>query len=428
MVFAIALPMTLAYMTTPLLGLVDTAVVGRLGDAAQLGGLAVGAVAFDIVFAFFPLRASTTGLVAQALGRGDGEEQRAVFLRSLIVAVVCGLVLLFGAPLVIAIANAAMDLPAGVATAMASYITIRMVAAPFTLLNYTVLGWLLGLGRAKTGLAVQAVLGAINIVLSLWLGLWLGWGLEGVAWATVAAEALTAMLGLYLYRRATGGETPISRVRIANRAALLRLFQVNRDVMIRSMILLFAFAFHTAQGATFGETTLAANAILMNFFMVSGFLLDGFATAAEQLVGRAIGAHYRPAFRAAVRYTLLWGAALALVLALIFVTLGSTLIDILTINEAVRAQANLYLLWAAATAVTGVLAFQMDGVYIGATWSATMRNMMILSLIVYLAVWWLAAPSMGNHGLWLALNVFLAIRGVTLSARLPHHARMAFGS
>ncbi len=424
---AIAWPTTLAYLSTPIIGLVDTGVVGRLGDASLIGGLAIGAILFDIIFTTFNfMRSSTTGLVAQALGAGDELEQRIVLVRSLVLSLILGILVLVIAPFILSTGLWAMDVPPKVEEATRQYFTIRIWSAPLTLINYSVLGWLLGRAQANLGLLLQSVLNGANIVFSLLFGLYLGWGIEGVAWATVLAEAIAAITGLtigWLHNRRLG---KLDWVAIRDRSALYRLFGVNRDIMIRSFCLLFAFAFFTAQGARFGEITLAANAVLMHFFLISGYFLDGFATAAEQLAGKAVGARYRPAFDAAVRLTLIWGFILAGFATIIFFAAGPILIDLLTTNEEVRTTARTYLVWAAITALVGVVAFQMDGVYIGATWSVDMRNMMLVSLAAFLLTWWVATPVWGNHGLWLALEVFLGARGITLYYRLNNKANATF--
>ena len=426
-VLAIAWPTTLAYLSTPLLGLIDTGVVGRLGDPALLGGLAVGAILFDIIFTTFNfLRSSTTGLVAQALGAGHEEEQRVVLIRSLLLSGVMGAAVLLLAPLISTVGLWAMDVPEAVEQATLAYFTIRVLAAPLTLINYSVLGWMLGLGQARLGLALQLVLNGSNIVLSILLGLVWGWGIEGVAWATVIAEGLAVCVGLSIAWLRLSGLGKVAWAAVFESTALIRLFGVNRDIMIRSFCLLFAFAFFTSQGANFGEVTLAANAVLMNFFMIAGYFLDGFATAAEQLAGKAVGARHRPAFDSAVRLTLVWGFGLAILASLVFWIGGPFVIDLLTTNQEVRQVARQYLLWAALTAVVGVVAFQMDGVYIGATWSADMRNMMLLSLVAFLLTWYVATPVWQNHGLWLALEVFLGARGLSLYARLPRRAKETF--
>ena len=419
--------MTLAFVTTPLLGLVDTAVVGRLNDAAALGGLAVGAIVFDVVFTSLNfLRAGTTGLVAQAMGRGDRKEETATLLRALLLAVALGLLTFALSPLLLAAGLAVVAPTAGVAEAVAAYFSIRILAAPLTLANYVLLGWALGLARSGLGLALQVVLNGTNIALSLFLGLELGWGIAGVAWATVIAEGVAAAVGLavaaYILRRA---DRP-SFARVFEGAAFVRLFALNRDIMIRSFCLLGAFFAFTALGSRFGEVTLAANAVLMNFFLVAGFFLDGLATAAEQLAGRAVGARWRTGFERAVRLTLLWGWALGAAATALFLLGGPSLIDLLTTLPDVRAAAYAFLPYAAATAIVGTVAFQMDGVYIGATWSREMRNWMLVSVAAYAVMLVVAWALRSNHALWLALLVFLGARGWTLWRRLPANTAHTF--
>ncbi len=425
-VLAIAIPMTFAYLTTPLLGLVDTAVVGQLGDAALLGGLAAGALVFDVVFSTFNfLRSGTTGLVAQAFGRGDTAEEQAVFWRSLAIAILSGLVLALAAPLVSMLGQRFIAAEPSVGAALDLYVRIRMLAAPFTLANYAILGYLLGRGEGSLGLMFQLLLNGINIVLSIILGLELGWGVAGVAWGAVAGETVAALVGLVLVSRRFAAGPRISRQRLLDISPFLHMLSLNRDIMIRSFSLLAAFALFTRQGAQFGTLTLAANAVLMNFFMVSGFFLDGFATAAEQLAGRAIGARDGFAFRRAVKLTSIWGFALAGFAALATLAGGDRLIAVITTAPDVRAAAGDYLGWVAFTALSGVLAFQMDGVFIGATWSRDMRNMMLLSLACFVAAMAALTP-FGNHGLWAALHVFLLVRGFSLLLVLRRRLRISF--
>jgi len=429
MVFAIAVPMTLAFLTTPLLGLVDTAVVGRLGDAALLGGLAIAAILFDLVFTTFNfLRSSTTGLVAQAMGRDDPTEEQAVFWRSLMISVVAGVAIIAATPLLLAGGLAFMRAEGGVAAAASTYLLIRALSAPAALANYAILGYVLGRGLGGTGLFLQTVINGTNIVLSIWLALGLDYGLQGVAWATVIAEITGCVVGLLIIRAKFDRANSPSWKRIIDRPSVIRLMALNGDIMIRSFALITAFAWFTRLGTGFGETTLAANAILMNFFMVAGYYLDGFATAAEQLAGRAIGARYRPAFDKAVRLTVIWGFALAGFTTVFFLVFGSSVINLMTTLETVRTEAGSYLFWAALTAVSGVLAFEMDGVFIGATWSRDMRNMMLLSLVLFIGLSVGLTEIWGNLGLWISLNIFLAARGFTLLAILPRRRDKAFGA
>ncbi|WP_075995520.1 MATE family efflux transporter [Salaquimonas pukyongi] len=427
MVIGLALPMTLAYMTTPILGLVDTAVVGRLGSAALIGGLAVGAIIIDVAFTTLNfLRSGTTGLTAQAVGREDEKEKQAILFRALVIALAGGLAMIALIPGILWAGLWFMAPGEAVADATSRYFTIRMLGAPFALANYALLGWLIGLGRAGLGLLLQIVLNGTNIVLSIVLGLSLEYGLEGVAWATVVAEALAFAVGSVICWRLLDHTIRPSLQRIFDKAALIRIANLNADIMVRSFLLLLAFAFFTAQGAKFGETVLAANAVLMNFFMVAGFFLDGMATAAEQIVGRAVGAHHRDGFWRGIRLTLFWNTVLALALFGVFWLFGEALINLITTLEPVREEAYRWMIFAALTALTGVIAFQMDGIYIGATWSREMSVMMILSFLAYLAVWWLLRD-LGNPGLWIALHSFLIFRGITLSARLPVKANQTFG-
>jgi MATE family multidrug resistance protein len=420
MVLAIAVPMTFAYLTTPLLGIVDTAVVGQLGDAALLGGLAAGALVFDLVFTTFNfLRSGTTGLVAQAYGRGDTEAQRLILLRAMVLAVAIGIVSAIAAPLFSWAGQRFMGADPAVNAALDTYVRIRCLGAPFSLLNYALLGYVLGRGEGGLGLALQLVLNVTNIILSITFGLWLGWGVAGVAWGTVCGELVGLLVGVAIVFRRFRGAAPVSRAALLDRSAFRAVLTLNRDIMIRSFALLAAFALFTRQGAQFGTLTLAANAVLMNFFMVAGFYLDGFATAAEQLAGRAVGAKARSSFSQAVRLTSFWGFGLAAFTVLGFLVWGEPLIAVITTAEDVRQAAGIYLPWAAITALTGVLAFQMDGVFIGATWSRDMRNMMLLSLAVFIAALLVLPKFYGNHGLWAALNLFLLARGFLLLSVLP---------
>lgn len=429
LVLSIALPMMLAYMTTPLIGIVDTAVIGQLGDAALLGGLAAGAIVFDLVFATFNfLRTGTTGLVAQAFGRGDQAEERAVFWRALTIAFAAGTMLVLAAPLVAWAGARFMAAEQAVTEAMATYVTIRLISAPFALANYAILGYVLGRGEAGLGLGLQLVINVANIALSILLGLWMGWGVAGVAWATVFAEAAAVLIGLAVLRPRFRRLAPLPRGALRNVEALKTMFALNRDIMIRSFVLLGAFALMARQGAQLGTLTLAANAVLMNFFLLSGYFLDGFAAAAEQLAGRAVGARYRPAFARAVKLTAIWGFGVSALVSLAFLAFGDALIALMTVSADVRAMAGAYLPWAALTAVTGVLAFQMDGVFMGATWSRDLRNMMLLSFAAFIACLLVLVPPFGNSGLWAALHVFLIARGLSLAAMVPARMRATFRS
>lgn len=417
--------MTLAYLTTPLLGLVDTAVIGQFGDAALLGGLAAGALVFDVVFTTFNfLRSGTTGLVAQAFGRADAVEEQAVFWRAALLACFVGLMLMVAAPLVSLAGQWFMGADPRVNEAMDVYIRTRMLGAPLSLLNYAILGYVLGAARAGSGSPCNwCSTGLISAFPSCSGSNSAGGRRRRLG--TVGGEFCAALLGMAVLARRFRGMPRVPKARLFDFAAFARLMALNRDIMIRSFSLLAAFALFTRQGAQFGTVTLAANAVLMNFFMASSFFLDGFATAAEQLAGRAIGARAETAFRQAVSLTLLWGFGLAATATLVVFLAGGSLIDLITTAPDVRATAAIYLPWAALTALSGVLAFEMDGIFIGAIWSRDMRNMMLFALAIFVAALFALAP-LGNHGLWAALHLFLLTRGFSLLAILRRRLRTAF--
>ncbi|QDG78821.1 MATE family efflux transporter [Labrenzia sp. PHM005] len=428
-VLAIAVPMTLGYLSTPLLGVIDMAVIGRLGDAALIGGIALGGIIFDLVFTTFNfLRSGTTGLTAQALGARDETEIRATLLRAFVIAALGGLLLIaFHSP----IRDAGLWFLGGsaeVQDATKRYFDIRIYSAPFLLANFAILGWFIGLGRAGIGLLLQVFLNGLNIALSIWFVMGLGWSVEGVALATLLSEFATTGLGvIVILTQSQSGTWPAARI-VFDKRLLLRMMALNRDIMIRSFALLYAFAFFMARSADQGDVVLASNAVLQKFIMVSSYFLDGLATAAEQLAGRAVGARLRPAFDRALKLTALWSFAMAAILAIVFALLGQHMIDFLTTNADVRDYAKSYLIWVVVIPLIGVLAYQMDGVYIGATWSGTMRNMMLVSLAAYIAAYYALFPVLGNHGLWLAISLFLGLRGLTLLAACPKRAARTFSS
>lgn len=428
-VLGLALPMTLGFLTIPLLGITDTAVAGRLGDPSMLAGLAIGAVLFDLIFGSFNfLRASTTALVAQAWGREDRAEQEAVFWRALATALVCGIVIVALAGPLLGLGLWAMGPDAATAAATSRWFQIRVISVPAGLANFAILGYLLGRGQARMGLLLQVMISSVNIVLTILFGLTLGFGIGGIAWATVASEVIGAAAGLAIVLRHFRERNPLRVTGTFAAHKLRALFTLNADILIRTFVLIGAFFVLTRIGAGFGPVTLAANAVLMNFFMVGGFWLDGLANAAETIVGRSIGARYRPAFERGVWLTGVWSAALAALTTLFFLAIGNPAIDFLTTVPGVRAVAYVHLPWAALTALAGFLAFHMDGVFIGATWSHAMRNRMLMAFAGYCLALAVLVPAFGNHGLWASLNVFLVLRGLLLLQRLPGLRDGMFGA
>jgi multidrug resistance protein, MATE family len=418
-VLAIALPMMLAYLSTALVGVVSTAAVGRLADPELSAGIAIAAILFDLLLTSLSfLRSATLGLVAQAMGRRDAAEIRAVQLRALVLAMLLGLVIValsgpetrFGLPL--------LGAHGRVFAAARDYTLIRILSAPMALGNYAILGVLLGRGRASWGLALQILLNGTNMAVCAWTVLVLGWGVRGAAVAAFAGETVAFAAGLLLLWRMGGLFSAGGQAALSNRDGWRRMGVLNRDILIRTLALLFAFAFFTRQSAAFGAVVLAANAIHMQFFALAANCLDGFAAAAEQLAGVMIGAHDRLGFRRAVRLTFGWSLASGLALTLAYFAIARPFVALLTGAPLVREAAMRSLGWAALMPLAGAVAFQMDGIFIGASWSRDMRDMMLLSLAIFLLCWAVLAPLLGNSGLWIAFLVFLAIRGCTLGWRL----------
>jgi MATE family multidrug resistance protein len=320
---------------------------------------------------------------------------------------------------------AAMGGSEGVTRAAKIYFGIRIWSAPLALANYVVLGWLVGQARAKLALTVQVAINVVNMAATVVLVLVLNGGIAGAAIAALVAEAAGLVLGVLTARRLTDGHPPISRAALLDRAKLMRMLNVNRDIMIRTAALISAFLLFTAQGARSGDVTLAANAVLNNFLLVNAFFLDGLANAAEQLCGRAYGARDRGGFSTAVRLVLLWGFGFAVVVTVIFALFGGSLVDLMTASEAVRHGARDYLWFVVLAPLLAVFAFGYDGIYIGATWARDMRNLMMLSLLIFLGAW-LALRSFGNAGLWGAFLVHYAARGGLQALRYPAMLKASF--
>jgi MATE family multidrug resistance protein len=408
----IALPMTLSHLTTPLLGLADLTVIGRLGDAALLGAVALGGVVFDFLFwSFGALRMGTAGLTAQAVGQGDDCEADRALARALAVAAIVGLaVIVLQWPIAIA-AQRLMGASAEVSAALAVYFHIRIWAAPFTLANYAILGSLIGRGRTDLGFALQVTLNLVNIALTILLVVGLEMGVAGAALGTLMAEGVAVILGFALMRHLGSRPLRIPLVETLDRTAMLRMLAVNGDIMIRTIALIAAFGIFISLGARAGDVTLAANAVLYKMFGLGSYFLDGTATAAQSMCGQAYGARNRKAFGRAVSIALQWSLGTGFALSALFWISGPAFIDFVTTDDAVRAFARQFLIFAALTPLAGAVAFAFDGIYIGATWTRAMRDLMLISFVVYLAVI-LLGRDFGNAGLWIGFLVFLAARGI----------------
>lgn len=419
-VLAIALPVVLSNATVPLVGLVDTAVVGQLGSADPIAAVGLGALIVGTVYWFFGfLRMGTTGLTAQSVGASDGEETAALLSRALLIGAVGGVAVITLQSPVIWAGFTLSGASEAVEGAAQDYISIRFLSAPAAIATYGIMGWLVGQARTGPVLVTQLLTNGVNIALSAMFVLQFGWGVEGVATASVIAEWSGLALGLWFCRSALTLPAARDRALIMNRDRLSRMAAVNRDILLRTLMLQVIFVSFTLYGTHLGDVTLAANQVLLQFLMVTAFALDGFAYAAEALVGAAIGGRQRDRLLRATSLTAAWCFAIGAVMGLGFVLFGSVAIERMTTAEDVRAVATAHVPWLWIMPILGAGAFLLDGVFIGATRSRDMRNMMAVSLAVYGAAVVALVPLFGNHGLWAALMISFVLRGLTLWALFP---------
>ncbi len=405
----------------PLLALVDTAIIGRLPEPHFLGAVAVGGMVMTfVVNAFNFLRMSTGGLTAQAAGADDWPELAAVLVRALILSIACGLLLVALQLPILNVARALVDGSDAVERLTGTYFLTRVWGSPAALANFVLVGWLLGNGRAVTTLVLQLVLNGLNAALSIWFVLGLEWGVFGVALASVLAEYTAMFLGLGAAWRVGAGRWSVLQASVVARLeSFRRLMTLNANIFLRTCMLLIAFSYFTARGASQGDVILAANTVLLQFFMFIGLALDAFADAAEVQVGRTFGSNDRPGFVRAVVITGFWSLVASLGFASAYVLGGGLIIDTLTTLEEVRLTARNYLPWAAVLPIAAALAFSFDGVYLGATRADIMRNATAIAAAGYFLSVWSMMAIWGNHGLWLAMIVFMLLRTVTLGLALP---------
>ena len=425
-VLSIALPIVISNATVPILGAVDTGVIGQLGGAAPIGAVGIGAIILGALYWIFGfLRMGTVGLTSQALGGGDAQEVRALFFRSIGIGVLAGMAFItfqipiFAGAFWIAPASAEVE---GLARA---YMSIRVWSAPAAIAIYGLSGWLIAQERTRAVLMVQLFMNMTNIILDFWFVLGLGLGVEGVAVATLIAEWGGLGLGLYLCRQVFRGLALSLWQQIVNRRRLIHMMQVNGDILIRSVLLQAGFVSFLFFGAELGDVTLAANQVLLQFVYLASYAMDGFVFAAESLVGQAMGARAVAQLRRGASVTAVWAFGSALVLAAGFWIVGPFVIDVMAKDPTVQEAARLYLPHMVAAPLFGALAWMLDGVFIGATRTQDMRNMMILSFLGYCGLVLLLLPSFGNHGLWMAMNGFFILRGVSLAFRYPALERVA---
>ncbi len=431
-ILLLAWPIVIANCAAPLLGLVDTAVIGHAGETHELGAIALGALIFSFLFwGFGFLRMGTTGFAARAAGAKDSAEERAVATRGLILAVVIGLGLLLLQWPLTGLALSVFEASQAVESAASRYLVIRIWSAPAALASYVISGWLIGVGRTADVLRIQLLLNALNIALDVFFAAGLGWGVQGIALGTVVAEWLAVafalrLLYLCLKTRRSDDEAFVSWPRIRDRSKLLPLFSANRDLMIRTVLMLGAFAWFTNAGARFGDRVLAANHVLLQFISFSAFFLDGFAFAAEGLIGQAIGARREDVFRATVFQASRLSAVTACLIAGGLWLGGDALIGLLTSLPEVRDQAAQALPWAAAYVALSFAAFQLDGIFIGASRTAAMRDASLLAVAGFGVCYIVFGADQSPQALWMAFVGYVVLRALTLLMAYPGLQRDAF--
>ena len=419
-VLKIALPIVLSNATVPILGAVDVGVVGQMGEAAPIGAVALGAIILSSIYWVFGfLRMGTVGLVGQAEGAGDTAEVSAWLTRALAVAMAAGLMLIVLQPLIFWAALELAPASEEVESLTRQYLAIRIWTAPAAIAVYALTGWLVAMERTGGVFWVQLVMNGVNILLDLLFVLVFQWGVPGVAIATVIAEITGAALGLWFCRGAFRHPEWRNWVRIFDRAKLIRMALLNTDILLRSAMLMIIFSSFVFIGAKFGDVTLAANEVLIQFMYITAYAMDGFAFAAETLIARAVGRGDRAYLRRSALVTSVWGLVICVSMALAFWVAGGWIIDLMAKDPDVQRVARDFLPYMVAAPLIGCAAWMLDGIFIGATRSRDMRNMMAISFAIYWAAIFILLPLMDNHGLWLALLISFLARGITLGSRYP---------
>ncbi len=409
-------PMIIGNISMALLGLVDTAVIGHLDTAVYLGGVAVGSVIFDFLFwGMGFLRMGTTGIVAQAHGKEDATEARTILTQSILVGLsIAFIFLLFQKP-VIDMGLSLLEGSPDVKHYAAVYCYWLIWGMPALMILFSVNGWLLGMQNAMAVLHIGIMVNVINIILDVVFVVYMDMDVRGVALATVVSQYSGVIMSFFIVRKHLlkhSGEWLLDK--IFNLKKIRLFLSLNHDIFIRTICLIFVFAFFTRESATYGDLVLAANSILMKFYLLMALALDGFNHAAEALTGKAIGEKNKTLFNKVVLLTLKWSLVFGLFFTLFYRIAGQGMINLLTDIESVREVAMVYLPWMIALPVISVWCFLLDGIFIGATRGPEMRNSMLICTFLFFLPLWYLFQFMGNHGLWLAFTIFIAVRGVVL--------------
>lgn len=412
---ALAIPNTLSNITVPLLGVVDTAIAGRLGEGEQaIGAIAIGAAIFNLIYwncAF--LRMGSSGVTAQAFGARRLAECANILIRSLAISGVLAIVLLAIQHPLSELSFSLMFGSDEVETMARSYFDIRIWAAPATISLYALYGWFVGMQNSRTPMFCSFLLNIVNIVVGVWLVFGYGCGIEGIAWATVAAQysGLLFMFAVILLRY----RTIIKRIewrKVLMVQPMLSFFNLNKDIFLRNILLVAVYTFFTSASTSMGDNILALNAILMHLFTLYSYMSDGMALAAESLVGRYIGARSVTLLRQAVKSLTLWSICFSLLFVALYIFGWRGILGIFSDSAEIIDLASDYIWWLIMIPLFGCAPFLLDGILIGATDSKTMRNAMMLSTATFFATYFATYRAMENDALWLSFTIFLIARGL----------------
>jgi len=418
-ILRLAIPNIISNISVPMLTLVDVALMGHLASAQDLGAIAVGGTVFNVLYwGFGFLRMSTTGMTAQATGADDRSESIAMLEMSLQVALVSGIVLIVAQPILSMVGFGLMQASDEVEHLARQYFRIRILAAPATLMLHAFHGWFLGMQNARTPMILVILINLCNIVLNLILVAGLQMKVEGVALGTLGAQYIGLLIAIGLFWRQYGH---LWQYRASNSVLWRRFFAVSGDIFIRTLCLVLSHAFFTSKSAFLNDQVLAVNTLLLQFITLLAYAVDGFAFAAESLIGKYKGESNQSQLNRAVRYTFLWGYAFGLLFCLTFWLAGSRILHLLTNKPDLIQQASGYLGWVIIAPILNIAAYIWDGIYLGASASQPMRNAMVFSTVVVFFPAYYLLIRFGNHGLWLALMLFTLSRGLTLTLLARKH-------
>lgn len=413
-ILALAIPNIISNITIPLLGMVDMALVGHLGNDSLIGAMAIGVAIFNFIYWNFAfLRMGTSGLVAQAFGARNFREVGSVFVRSVSVALLVAVLLLLFRHGIGKLAFRMMEGSTETMQAAAEYFYIRLWAAPATLSLFAFQGWFIGMQNSRFPMYISIMINVVNVIFGVWFVYGLHWGIAGVAWSTVVAQysgLLTAsLLWLIYYRRFI---RQVSLRESFDLRPMVRFFRVNRDIFLRTACIVIVYTFFTSASSGMGDTILAINSLLMQLFTLFSYMMDGFAFAAESLIGRYVGARNAVMVQRSLRGLLAWSGGVALLYVVIYALFWEPLLGLFTSSPAILTGAADYILWVIAVPLIGFAPFLVDGALIGATATRVMRNSVFLSTVAFFVVYFALRGLVGNNALWLAFMVFLVLRGL----------------